>query len=100
MRWHLSSKTLTTLLLSRNLAAVPAAELATVETKTEENHQQEVESDGDLGDFDDEEADFNPFEYEGVEYHRDEDDNLYTSEGDLWGYLDDENRVLEGERPE
>lgn len=60
----------------------------------------DVEQDDELGDFDsdDEGQEFNPFEYNGVEYHRDDEDNLYTQEGDIWGYVTATGDVVEGER--
>ena len=36
-------------------------------------------------DLSDDEVEFNPFEYRGVIYHRDEEDNLYTVDDDDCG---------------
>jgi hypothetical protein len=51
---------------------------------------------------DDEEGDgeieFNEFEHNGTKYHRDEENSLYTDDGDFWGYVNDSNEVVEGDR--
>jgi hypothetical protein len=51
-------------------------------------------------DSDEEEDDaheFNPFEHDSVTYHRDDEDKLYTEDGDYWGYINDAEEVVEGE---
>ena len=55
---------------------------------------------GEFEDSDEEEDDaqeFNPFEHDGVTYHRDDEDKLYTEDGDYWGYINDAEEVVEGE---
>ena len=55
---------------------------------------------GEFEDSDDDEEDaqeFNPFEHDGVTYHRDDEDKLYTEDGDYWGYINDAEEVVEGE---
>jgi len=46
----------------------------------------EIEEKVNDDDFSDDEVEFNPFEYRGVTYHRDE-DNLYNEDGDYVGYI-------------
>ena len=58
-----------------------------------------------LGDFDDSDEDdegqeFNPYEHDGVTYHRDDEDKLYTEEGDYWGYINDNGEAVEGDEEE
>ena len=73
------------------------AQLAALEAHTAEN---EMEL-GEFDDSDDEEAqEFNPFEHNGVTYHRDDEDKLYTEDGDFWGYINESNEVVEGEPDE
>jgi len=64
----------------------------------------EAENDEELGEFDesdDEEGqEFNPYEHDGVTYHRDEDDKLYSEEGDYWGYINDNGEAVEGDEEE
>ena len=60
----------------------------------------EAENDEELGDFDDsdnEGQEFNPFEHNDVTYHRDDEDKLYTEDGDYWGYINDNGEAVEGE---
>ena len=67
------------------------AQLAALE---EENESLEFEdSDVEEGDA----QEFNPFEHDGVTYHRDDGDKLYTEDGDYWGYINDAEEVVEGE---
>lgn len=47
----------------------------------------------------DEDEEFNPFWYNGLEFHRDEDDKLITQEGEIWGYIKD-GIVVEGDKDE
>ena len=51
-------------------------------------------------DSDDEGQEFNPYSHNGVQYHLDNEDNLYTEDGDIWGYINESRDVVEGERPE
>ena len=52
----------------------------------------------DSSDSSDGEVDFNSFEHEGEEYHRDENDNLYTwPNGDFWGYIINDVVVKDGD---
>ena len=67
------------------------AQLAALE---EENESLEFE-DSDVEEDDAQE--FNPFEHDGVTYHRDDEDKLYTEDGDYWGYINDAEEVVEGE---
>ena len=63
----------------------------------------QCENDEELGDFEDsdnEGQEFNPFEHNGVTYHRDDEDKLYTEDGDYWGYLDDNGEAVEGDEEE
>ena len=64
----------------------------------------EVEQEDELGDFDDsddeEGQEFNPYEHDGVTYHRDDEDKLYTEEGDYWGYINDNGEAVEGDEEE
>ena len=49
-------------------------------------------------DSDDEDAqEFNPFKHNGVTYHRDDEDKLYTEDGDYWGYINERGEVFEGD---
>ena len=60
----------------------------------------EAENDEELGEFDDsddEGQEFNPYDHDGVRYHRDEEDKLYTEDGDYWGYINDNGEVVEGD---
>ena len=45
----------------------------------------------------DDAQEFNPFEHNDVTYHRDDEDKLYTEDGDYWGYINDAEEVVEGE---
>ena len=52
-------------------------------------------------DSDAEEVVFNGYEYNGIMYHHDEDSGeLSTEDGDLFGYIDEDGEVHEGEKPE
>tara|TARA_Y100001970_G_scaffold259398_2_gene340310 strand:- start:313 stop:1776 length:1464 start_codon:yes stop_codon:yes gene_type:complete len=56
---------------------------------------------GEFDDSDDEEGqEFNPFEHNGVQYHRDDEDKLYTEDGDYWGYINDNGEAVEGDEEE
>ncbi len=64
-----------------------------------EAEQNNEEDDDEAGFSDDgEEQEFNPFKHDGNTYHRDEEDNLYTEEGDYWGYINEDDEVIEGDR--
>jgi hypothetical protein len=58
-----------------------------------------LEEQGDeLGEFDDsdnEGQEFNPYEYKGVSYHLDEENQLYTQTGEYFGKVDEEGNVVE-----
>jgi len=56
--------------------------------------EEEVE----VSDFSDEEEEVEPYEHDGVTYSKTDDGELYTTEGEQWGYIDDEGDVHEGER--
>lgn len=56
------------------------------------------DGDDDFDDEDDGEIEFNEFEHNGTKYHRDEDGSLYTDDGDYWGYVNDSDEVVEGDR--
>ena len=65
----------------------------------------EAEQEDELGEFDDSDDDdegqeFNPYEHDGVTYHRDEEDKLYTEDGDYWGYINDNGEAVEGDEEE
>lgn len=61
-------------------------EKRTLESEMEEKVKDDDFSDDDFSD-DEEEMEFNPFEYRGVTYSRDEEDNLYTEDGDYFGCI-------------
>tara|TARA_B100000242_G_scaffold289612_1_gene259702 strand:+ start:418 stop:1698 length:1281 start_codon:yes stop_codon:yes gene_type:complete len=75
--------------LKKQLAALEA----------EQEHEQEDEL-GEFDDSDDEGQEFNPYEHDGVTYHRDEEDKLYTEDGDYWGYINDNGEAVEGDEEE
>ena len=73
--------------LKKQLAALDADE-----------EDQEVDELGEFDDSDDEDAqEFNPYEHNGVTYHRDDEDKLYTEDGDYWGYINDSGEAVEGD---
>ena len=59
---------------------------------------EEEDGDDDFDEDDDGEIEFNEFEHNGTKYHRDEDGSLYTDDGDYWGYVNDSDEVVEGDR--
>ena len=63
----------------------------------EAENQELGEFDSSDDDEDDEAQEFNPYEHNDVTYHRDDEDKLYTEEGDYWGYINDAGEVVEGE---
>ena len=70
------------------------AQLAALEASAAAN---ELEL-GEFDDSDDEEAqEFNPYEHNGETYHRDDEDKLYTEDGDYWGYINDSGEAVEGD---
>lgn len=72
------------------------AQLAALEAE-----EDQVDELGEFDDSDDEDAqEFNPFDHNGVTYHRDDEDKLYTEDGDYWGYINESNEVVEGEADE
>ena len=84
---------------SKRAQAELMAKLAALQ-QAETTQQSEDELEDELGDFesDDEESqDFNPYEHNGVTYHRAKDDHLYTEAGDPWGYINKDGAVVEGE---
>jgi len=62
---------------------------------------EEVQEEDELGEFDDSDdedaQEFNPYEHNGVTYHRDDEDKLYTEDGDYWGYINDSGEAVEGD---
>lgn len=63
-----------------------------------EAEQNDEEDDAGFSDDDNEEHEFNPFKHNDTTYHRDEEDSLYTEDGDYWGYINEDNEVIEGDR--
>lgn len=63
-----------------------------------EAEQNDEEDDTGFSDDDNEEQEFNPFKHNDTTYHRDEEDSLYTEDGDYWGYINEDNEVIEGDR--
>ena len=72
------------------------AQLAALEAEAAANELELGELDD--SDSDDEDAqEFNPYEHNGETYHRDDEDKLYTEDGDYWGYINDSGEAVEGE---
>ena len=97
------------------VAAAKKAKAEEAKKKAEEEKQKlmaqlealkaQAEKDDDLTfDDSDEEDDgaeeFNPFEWEGTTYHRNDDDHLYTEDGDYWGYVNANGEGVEGDEEE
>jgi len=85
--------------LKKKKDAEKAEKMAELQKKMAEQ-MKELEDDDDLGDFEsgddeDEEQDFNPYEHAGVNYHRDDENKLYTEDGDYFGHIDEEGVVHE-----
>ena len=88
---------------SKRQQAELMAKLAALQQAEEKQLSDVEQEDDELGDFDDsddEGQDFNPYDHNGVTYHRDEDDQLYTTDGDFWGHINSEGEVVEGEPEE
>ena len=96
------------------LAAAKKAKAEEAKKKAEEEKQKlmaqlealkaQTENDGEdddltFEDSDDEEdeAEFNPFEWNGVTYHRTDEDHLYTEDGDFWGHVNANGEGVEGD---
>lgn len=57
--------------------------------------QQEEDELGDFDDSDDEGGqDFNPYEYNGISYHLDDENQLYTTQGEYFGHIDEDGTVV------
>ena len=59
--------------------------------------QQQEEELEEFDDSDDDGQEFNPYEHNGVEYHLDDENQLYTQEGEHYGYIDEDGNVVEAE---
>lgn len=67
--------------------------------------QQQEEEDDELGEFDDSDdegsdddgQEFNPYDHNGVQYHLDDENQLYTQDGEHFGHVDEEGNVIEAE---
>lgn len=88
---------------SKRQQAELMAKLAALQEAENEELSEAEQEDEELGEFDDsddEGQDFNPYEHNGVTYHRDESDQLYTADGDFWGHINKEGKVVDGEPTE